>query len=67
MMRRRFKWDKKYLHWGVTAFCVIAASILFGLTGCIADTAADSDLPWATNQSWESLGPLPAQMIDPHD
>ena len=29
MMRRRFKWDKKYLHWGVTAFCVIAASILF--------------------------------------
>ena len=28
-MRRRFKWDKKYLHWGVTAFCVIAASILF--------------------------------------
>jgi len=25
----KFKWDKKYLHWGVTAFCVIAASILF--------------------------------------
>ena len=45
----------------------LAALILFGLTGCIADTAADSDLPWATNHSWESLGPLPAQMIDPHD
>lgn len=28
-MRRKFRWDKKYLHWGVTAFCVIAASILF--------------------------------------
>ena len=28
-MRSRFRWDKKYLHWGVTAFCVIAASILF--------------------------------------
>ena len=28
-MRRRFKWDKTYLHWGVTAFCVIAASLLF--------------------------------------
>ena len=27
-MRRRFRWDKKYLHWGLTAFCVIAASIL---------------------------------------
>ena len=26
---RRFHWDKKYLHWGVTAFLVIAASILF--------------------------------------
>ena len=26
---RRFRWDKKYLYWGVTAFCVIAAAILF--------------------------------------
>ena len=30
-MRRRFQWDKKYLYWGLTAFCVIAASILFFL------------------------------------
>ena len=44
-----------------------AAFILLGLTGCIADTAADSDLPWATNHSWESLGPLPSQMIDRYD
>jgi len=28
-MRRRFKWDKKYLYWGTTAFFVIAAAILF--------------------------------------
>ena len=28
-MRRVFNWDKKYLYWGVTAFCVIACSILF--------------------------------------
>ena len=28
-MRRYFKWDKKYLYWGVTAFCVIAAALLF--------------------------------------
>ena len=28
-MRRRFKWDKTYLHWGITAFCVIAAAVLF--------------------------------------
>ena len=48
-------------------WAVLAALILFGLTGCIADTAADSDLPWATNHSWESLGPLPSQMIDHYD
>ena len=46
---------------------LLAAIILFSLTGCIADTAADSDLPWATNHSWESLGPLPSQMIDHYD
>ena len=28
-MRRKFRWDKKYLYWGITAFCVIAAAILF--------------------------------------
>ncbi len=28
-MRRRFKLDKKYLYWGVTAFCVVAGAILF--------------------------------------
>ena len=25
----KFHWDKKYLQWGLTAFCVIAASMLF--------------------------------------
>jgi len=28
-MKRGFKWDKKYLYWGMTVFCVIAAAILF--------------------------------------
>ena len=28
-MRRRFRWDKKYLYWGFTAFAVIAAAIVF--------------------------------------
>ena len=28
-MRRHFRWDKKYLYWGITAFCVVAASIVF--------------------------------------
>lgn len=26
---KHFRWDKKYLYWGVTAFCVIAACIIF--------------------------------------
>ena len=26
---KRFRWDKKYLYWGVTAFLVIAAAIVF--------------------------------------
>ena len=28
-MRRRFRWDKKYLYWGITAFLVIAAALVF--------------------------------------
>ena len=50
--------------WLLATFVLL---VLLVLTGCIADTAADSDLPWATNQSWESLGPLPAQMTNPND
>lgn len=28
-MKRGFRWDKKYLYWGITAFCVIACAIVF--------------------------------------
>lgn len=28
---KRFKWDKHYLYWGITAFCVIVCSIVFFL------------------------------------
>ena len=28
-MKHGFRWDKKYLHWGMTAFCVIACAIVF--------------------------------------
>ena len=28
-MRRHFNWDKTYVKWGMTAFCVLAASLLF--------------------------------------
>jgi predicted PurR-regulated permease PerM len=26
---KNFRWDKKYLHWGITAFCVVACAIIF--------------------------------------
>ena len=41
------------LAWG---FVLVALLVLVG--GCIADTAADSDLPWATNQGWEGMSPI---------
>lgn len=28
-MKKRFRWDKKYLYWGITGFCVVACAILF--------------------------------------
>ena len=28
-MRRHFNWDRTYINWGMTAFCVIAAALLF--------------------------------------
>ena len=28
---KRFRWDKKYLYWGITASCVVAAAIVFYL------------------------------------
>ena len=42
----------------------LAASML---SGCIADTAADSDLPWASDQGWENMMLLPGSMMDRYD
>jgi hypothetical protein len=35
--------------------------------GCIADTAADSDLPWASDQGWENMMLLPSGMMNNYD
>ncbi len=46
------------------------AIVLLGmgcLCGCIADTAEDSDLPWARNQGWEGMVPLPSSMTGQYD
>jgi hypothetical protein len=47
--------------------CLLAAIALSLLAGCIADTAEDSDLPWARNQGWEGMIPLPAGIADRYD
>lgn len=38
---------------------VLSAFALGFLSGCIADTAEDRDLPWASNQGWEGMIPMP--------
>ena len=35
--------------------------------GCIADTAADSDLPWARDQGWEGQIPIPGNVPGQYD
>ena len=50
------------------ALCVafaLAVAVLAG--GCVADAAADSDLPWATNNSWEGMTPIPGSVLHQYD
>lgn len=44
-----------------------AAGALVALAGCLADTAEDTDLPWASNRSWEGIAPIAPQMMDRYD
>ena len=37
------------------------------LSGCIADTAEDSDLPWASNKGWEGLAPIAPSAMDRYE
>ena len=37
------------------------------LAGCIADTAEDTDLPWASNQRWEGVAPVGPSMMDRYE
>jgi len=39
------------------ALLLLVCAIAFA--GCIADTAEDRDLPWASNQGWEGMIPMP--------
>ena len=37
------------------------------LVGCIADTAEDSELPWASNKNWEGIAPIAPTVMDRYD
>lgn len=45
----------------------LAALGLGLLAGCIADTAEDTDLPWASNKSWEGIAPISPAITDRYD
>ena len=45
----------------------LAAFGLGILAGCIADTAEDTDLPWASNKNWEGIAPIAPSVMDRYD
>lgn len=47
---------------------MLAAALGAGiLAGCIADTAEDTDLPWASNKNWEGIAPISPAIMDRYD
>ena len=46
---------------------VLAVIALSALTGCVADTAEDSDLPWSSNRSWEGMAPIAPSLMDRYE
>ena len=45
----------------------LAAFAVSVLAGCIADSAEDSDLPWASNRNWEGIAPIAPSVMDRYD
>ena len=45
----------------------LAALVIALLAGCIADTAEDADLPWASNKGWEGMAPVAPLMQDRYE
>ena len=46
------------------AAVVVGASVL---SGCIADTAEDTELPWASNKNWEGIAPIAPTLMDRYE
>ena len=50
----------------------LTKAVLFGfamtvLSGCIADSAEDSDLPWSSSKSWEGIAPIAPTLMDRYE
>ena len=52
--------------WRALAWAAALGALLLA-GGCIADTAEDADRPWATNQGWEGMIPIPAGAANQYD
>ena len=46
---------------------LFAATAAVLLAGCIADTAEDTELPWASNNRWEGIAPIAPSVMDRYD
>ena len=46
---------------------LLAALAFAVLAGCIADTAEDTDLPWASNNRWEGVAPIAPSAMDRYE
>ena len=44
-----------------------AALAMSILAGCLADSAEDSDLPWASNKGWEGIAPIAPSIMDRYE
>lgn len=49
------------------AMAIFAAIAIIILSGCIADNAEDTALPWASNRGWEGIAPISPTMLDRYD
>lgn len=45
----------------------LAGLALALLAGCIADSAEDSDLPWASSRNWEGIAPIAPSVMDRYE
>ena len=46
---------------------VLAGLAVSLLAGCIADSAEDSDLPWASSRNWEGIAPIAPSVMDRYE